>query len=89
MSDIIFTDEQIKSLNEYQHAGKFHPFTCGGNRTDEHHLDGEGILVATTEGWKCPYCSYTQDWAHPFMMNNSWKKPINDILGKFDNTKGL
>jgi hypothetical protein len=31
------------------------------------HLDGEGVLVATPECWVCPYCDYTQDWAHEFM----------------------
>jgi hypothetical protein len=81
-----FTDEQIEELNKYQHSGKFHPFTCGGNRTDEKHLDGEGILVATKQGWICPYCDYTQDWAHDFMTdkkvidkstNYGFTKPIN------------
>lgn len=62
-----FTKEHIAALNEYQKSGKFHPFTCGGNRTDKNHLDGEGILVATEDGWICPYCDYKQDWAHEFM----------------------
>jgi hypothetical protein len=58
-----FSAEQIECLNRWQFAGSNHPFTCGGQRTDEHHLDGEGVLMATAEGWKCPYCAYTQDWA--------------------------
>ena len=70
---MIFTEEQVKSLNEYQKNGFMHPFTCGGRRTDEKHLDGEGLLVATVDGWICPYCDYTQDWAHGFMMDWSWK----------------
>ena len=70
--EMIFTEEEVKSLNDYQKAGVFHPFTCGGNRCDEKHLDGEGLLVATTEGWICPFCDYKQDWAHPWMKNRAW-----------------
>lgn len=69
----VFTPEQVKSLNEYQQAGVMHPFTCGG---DAKHLDGEGILVATEDGWICPYCDYKQNWAHGFMMDDSWKSRI-------------
>lgn len=72
--DKIFTPDEVESLNAYQHSGAFHPFTCGGDRTDEKHLDGEGILVATEEGWKCPYCDYTQGWAHDWMKNWEWKR---------------
>jgi len=63
-----WTQEQVDRLNEFQRSGKFHPFTCGGNRTDEKHLDGEGVLVATVNGWMCPYCDYRQDWVHQFML---------------------
>jgi hypothetical protein len=60
-----WTKEQIDKLNAHQQNGQFHPYTCGsGNRTDEKHLDGEGVLVATENGWVCPYCDYKQDWAH-------------------------
>ena len=54
------TKEEVDALNEYQKSGKFHPYTCGGNRTDEKHLDGQGILIATEDGWVCPYCEYRQ-----------------------------
>ncbi len=64
-----WTKEQVDGLNAYQEAGRMHPYTCGsGNRTDDKHLDGEGKLVATTDGWVCPYCDYKQDWAHDFTM---------------------
>jgi hypothetical protein len=64
-----WTPEQVDALNLYQKTGHMHPFTCGsGNRTDEKHLDGEGILFATVGGWVCPFCDYTQDWAHSFML---------------------
>jgi hypothetical protein len=54
--------EIVDRLNEYQQAGEYHPLTCGKNRTDEYHLDGEGVLVATPTGWRCPYCDYKQDF---------------------------
>ena len=58
-----WTAEQIRVLNLYQKSGLMHPYTCGFNRTDEKHLDGEGVLIATENGWICPYCNYKQDWA--------------------------
>ena len=62
-----FTEEQVQAINQYQQEGQFHPFTCGsGKRTDENHKYGEGILVATTEGLKCPFCDYKQNWAYDF-----------------------
>lgn len=68
----VFTADEVKSLNEYQHSGAFHPFTCGSDvRLD--HEDGEGLLVATEDGWICSYCDYTQRWAHPWMKDGSWK----------------
>jgi hypothetical protein len=55
-----FTDEQVRALNEYQHSGLFHEYTCGN---DSRHR----VLVASTEGWSCPDCTYTQNWAHASM----------------------
>lgn len=66
MSEIIkapWTVEQIEALNLYQKSNLLHPYTCGGNRKDKNHLDGEGILVANENGWVCSYCDYKQDWA--------------------------
>jgi hypothetical protein len=62
-----WTDQQVANLNAYQRSGRFHPFTCGNDRTDENHLDGEGLLVARSDGWHCLYCNYKQTWAHNFM----------------------
>lgn len=58
-----WTDEQVAGLNRSQ-RGIGHPYACGGDRYDERHLDGEGALIATRGGWVCPYCDYTQNWAH-------------------------
>lgn len=67
-----WTDEEVRLLNQHQQNPQFHPFTCGsGNRTDEKHLDGEGVLVATPDGWVCPYCDYRQDWCHQTMIAKS------------------
>jgi len=62
--DTVFTEEQVKNLNEYQKSPFFHPFTCA---------NGCGPLIATKGGWVCSKCDYTQDWAHKFMLNGKWK----------------
>lgn len=70
MSRAPWTPEQVAALNARQRDGSYHPFTCGGNRTDANHLDGEGVLVATPDGWVCPYCDYRQNWAHAEMLES-------------------
>lgn len=48
---------------------RMHPFTCV-NRGDGNHRDiyGDlGALIPTVRGWICPFCDYTQNWAHEFM----------------------
>jgi hypothetical protein len=69
-----WNDDQIDSLNSFQRAGVMHEFTCGNSRgmnpTLEH--SQRFPLVATKDGWICPYCDYTQDWAHDFMADWSW-----------------
>lgn len=66
----VFTPDEVAALDAYQHAGVMHEFTCA-NRGDGDHRD-EGVLVPTVRGWICPYCDYTQDWAHDFMK--TWGK---------------
>lgn len=56
-----WTDDQVRALNAYQRRGDRHPFTCGGEYCGAN-------LVATRDGWKCPDCNYTQNWAHDFMQ---------------------
>ena len=67
-----FTAEQLASLNGYQASGVFHEFTCGNDDCPADHA----VLVAAEEGWHCPSCSYTQDWAHEAMADGSWKPPL-------------
>ncbi len=53
----------IENLQAWQNSDSVHQFTCGsGNRTDEKHLDGEGVLTPTESGWECPYCDYRQPY---------------------------
>lgn len=59
--------DQIKNLNSWQTCGFFHPFTCGNEKC-------RADLIATENGWKCPNCDYTQNWAHGFMTRNEPKK---------------
>ena len=64
-----WTQEQILHLNAYQMNRHFHPMTCPHKEDGKHpQIEGEkGRLLATTYGWRCPHCSYTQNWAHAFM----------------------
>jgi len=67
-----WTPEQVESANAYQTSGVFHEFTCG---TKEKQASGSsGAQIATSNGWVCPSCDYTQDWAHDFMLDKSWQK---------------
>lgn len=62
-----WTDEEVKRLNEYQQHEYFHPFTCPYRDNDKHYMN-EGTLIATNNGWVCPFCDYTQNWAHDGML---------------------
>jgi hypothetical protein len=57
-----WTPAEVDALNRYQSSGFVHEFTCGGDH------DGNRVLFATTEGWRCPTCGYRQDWAHSAML---------------------
>jgi hypothetical protein len=70
-----FTPEQVDRLNRWQFRSSDHPYTCGGLRKDEQHLDNEGVLMATANGWICPYCTYTQDSAPDFRLEEPGPNP--------------
>lgn len=78
----VFTTDEVNNLNDYQHSGIFHPFTCGMDQC-------RATLVATVRGWICPFCDYTQDWAHDFMKNfDKSKAPtISNIVDMTKNTE--
>lgn len=76
-----WTDDQVSVLNQFQSGRLFHPFTCGGDRTDAAHRAYQaehggdfGQLVADKDGWHCPVCDYRQNWAHGFMADR-------DVIG--------
>ena len=59
-----FTPEQVKNLNDFQHSGVMHPFTCSGGGGP--HSDRPGrpaVLIASENGWRCPVdgCEHQQD----------------------------
>ena len=57
MKNKVWTEEQVKLLNEQQQRMDRHPYTCGNNSRHR-------SLVATEYGWVCLDCNYTQNWAH-------------------------
>ena len=62
-----WTAEQVESLNEYQEALVFHPFTSEA---------GE-LLIATEAGWvERVGGPVVQDWAHPWMVDGSWREVV-------------
>lgn len=69
-----FTPDQAASLNSYQVSGLFHEYTCGGEPEDcpARRTLGSSVLIATVDGWRCPYCNYQQDWALAWMADWSW-----------------
>lgn len=61
----------VDALNEYQTAGWMHEYTCGNDGHEVH-----VALVATTDGWVCPECPYTQTWAHAWSAQPCpWEEP--------------
>ena len=67
-----FTDDQVKSINEFQKSKHWHPFTCGKVHCD-------GILTATTHVLVCRKCgNWKQYWVHDFMVNWDWKR-LDDL----------
>jgi len=61
-----FTPTEVTNLNEFQNSGIWHAFRCGNEQC-------RCELVATEAGWVCPQCPYTQDWAHGWMADGTWR----------------
>lgn len=76
-----WTKEQVAGLNEFQQSRRGHPFTCPNRGDGKHRTTSDlGVLVATEQGWVCPDCDYTQNWAHGFMFKGAppkmpWELP--------------
>jgi len=80
-----WTVGQVRSLNDYQRSGLMHPFTCPNRGDGQHRTTSDlGVLSATTDGWMCPNCDYTQSWAHDFMADGSLIGCDVHNFGRFD-----
>lgn len=68
-----WSQDQVNSLNEYQDAGCFHPFTHESKN-----------LIATTDGWVVAIGEpVIQTWAHQFMTDWAWKATTTyEMFGK-------
>jgi hypothetical protein len=65
-----WTDEQVANLNRWQQAGYVHEWTCPNDHP------GSRTLVADNDGWWCVGCGYTQNWAHPNMLQGPPPSPF-------------
>ena len=64
-----WTPDQVVALNAFQRRREFHPFTCPNRGPWHAEINSpDDVLVATVRGWVCPFCDYTQEWAHSFMV---------------------
>lgn len=74
-----WTQGQVNALNAYQLRNDRHPFTCANQGRQDHAVSAlagqHTVLIATPEGWVCPACDYTQDWAHDFMAIHPAQDP--------------
>jgi len=73
--------DMVSKLNGFQQNPFAHPFTCG-NRDSAVHNGQESLLVATSNGWICPHCDYTQDWAWAWMAHPRPEWLVQTILNK-------
>lgn len=89
--ELKFNPDQVANLNAYQVAGRFHPFTCPNRNRKTHRVfNGDlGALVATVRGWICPWCDYTQEWAHDFMCEPLLPDPVAEILADHRETTAV
>lgn len=58
-----FSEDQIKSINEFQNSEVMHPFTCCDHQS----------MVAEKDGMRCLKCNRLQEWVHEWMANWEWK----------------
>ena len=64
MNDVIrapWSREEVDALNRFQHRADVHQFTCPNDHANR-------TLIATPDGWICPHCIYTQNWADRIML---------------------
>ena len=62
-----WTPGEVEALNNWQ-KGRW-PVICSHPMKERaKHPKGEGVMIATELGWKCPYCEWSMDWCHDFMI---------------------
>ena len=73
-----WTEDQVAALQSHQENPRVHPYTCTQRDLPGHkeyaQKNGQydhGMLVPTPNGWVCPVCSYTQNWAFMFTLDGS------------------
>ncbi len=75
-----WSDDAIERLNKHQRLREFHPYTCPERDESTHswrHGD-LGVLVAMREGFMCPDCGYSQDWAYADHAMPRWELDLID-----------
>lgn len=66
-----WTNDEVESLYGFQRCGYWHDFTCP---------QCGSTLIPRTQGWICWRNHYTQDWAHKFMTDWTWRRSDHDVL---------
>lgn len=73
-----WSEDQVDCLNYYQAAGFMHPYTCPGCAAE---------LIATQDGWRCPFDDYRQSWAHGFTADREWLNHMEQLMARFGRPK--
>ena len=82
----------INRLNAEQQRTDRHPLTCNSSGEDcerrlistgyeygpKHTSRGEGILIATAEGWVCPCGAYKQDYQSENIIHSKSEDDVED-----------
>lgn len=77
----------VDALNRYQNEGKFELYRCPNK--DPQYPHESDVLLATVDGWRCPHCDYTQDWAFEIteaLINarEKWRESLRDPKDPID-----
>jgi hypothetical protein len=78
-----WTVSQAATMNAWQVSGLIHPFCCKNTHRKSN------VLQAGTEGWYCPRCDYTQNWAHDFMVDRDELHRRREELAALDENARL
>lgn len=84
-----FNPATVVALNKFQRLGFVHPFTCKNHGDSAHRPTEDDALIATVRGWICPFCDYTQDWAHALMCSPDWFERHQQMLDEMFKVRSL